>query len=275
MDKTIIESEETVIENKTVVESEKTVIENSSFSSISLQTFKDYRVVKEFDAAGSEADTFLVQKENREYFLKLYRKGVKVNEELLELIYKISKEYSYFNEILEFGYDEALQRYYEISNYLPLGSIKTLNYNSAKNFIKQLNEALHILHQHNIIHRDLKPANILVKKEYPLEIALIDFGVSSLLDEGFTKKLTTVKGTYAYFSPEVISKYIGRESDYFSFGMVLLALLNKNPFSGLDNVVIINSLVTQNIPIPPNLEKNYQTLLKGLLTRDPEKRWGV
>jgi len=275
-DKTIIESDKTMIENnKTLIETDKTIIESDFGSeSLSLKTFRGNPVIKEFEAIGAESDTFLIKKDGKEYFLKLYRKGVKVNEELLELIYNISKKYEYFNEIIEYGYDKNLNRFYEISKYLPKGNINKLNFPNAKPFIKQLNEALHILHKHNIIHRDLKPTNILIKKENPLQIALIDFGVSSLLDEGFTKKLTTVKGTYAYFSPEGVSGYIGKESDYFSFGMVLLALLDKNPFSGLDNAVIINTLVTQNVPIPPTLDKQYQTLLKGLLTRDPKKRWG-
>ena len=272
-DKTIIEK--TVIENdRTIIESDLTIVENSSNENLSLKTFRGSEVIKEFEAIGAESDTFLIKKDNEEYFLKLYRKGVKVNEDILELIYKISKESDVFNEIIEYGYDEKLNRYYELSKYLPKGTIKKLDYSNAKLFIQQLNEALHILHENNIIHRDLKPTNILIQEENPLKIALIDFGVASLLDEGFTKKLTTVKGTYAYFSPEGVSGYIGQESDYFSFGMVLLTLLDKNPLSGLDNAVIINTLVTQHIPISPTIDSNYQTLLKGLLTRDPKKRWG-
>jgi len=241
---------------------------------LNLKTFREYNVVKDFEAIGAEADTYLIRKDNQEFFLKLYRKGVKVNEDILSLIFDLSKEYDYFNKIIEYGYDESLQRYYEISEYLKKGYIKKLDEKSAKAFISQLNEALYILHKHNIIHRDLKPTNILIKNENPLEITLIDFGISSLLDKEFSQKLTSVKGTYAYFSPEAISGYIGRKSDYFSFGMVLLSLLDKNPFDSLDNAVILNTLVTKNVPIPSNINDNYQALLKGLLTREPEKRWG-
>jgi len=278
-DKTVIESEKTVVESdKTIIEnnfnfSDKTVIEDFSTSndSLVLKTFREYNIIKDFEAIGAEADTYLIKKDNQEFFLKLYRKGIKVNEDILKLIYDLSKEYEYFNEIIEYGYDERLQRYYEISKYQKKGHIEKLDENSTKAFISQLNEALHILHQHNIIHRDLKPTNILIKNENPLQITLIDFGISSLLDKEFTKKLTTVKGTYAYFAPEAISGYIGKESDYFSFGMVLLSLLDKNPFNSLDNAVIINTLVTKNIPIPSTIKSNYQALLKGLLTRDPKK----
>jgi hypothetical protein len=70
-----------------------------------------------------------------------------------------------------------------------------------------------------------------------------------------------------------MSGYIGKEMDYFSFGMILLELLDKNPLKELDNAVILNELATRSITIPQTIESRYQLLLKGLLTRDPKKRW--
>jgi serine/threonine protein kinase len=175
-DKTVLESDKTILEtlnDKTTIETDKTIIEddiNVNNDNLSLQTFRSYEIVNEFEIMGSEADTFLIKKDEKEFFLKLYRRGVKVNEELLELIYKLSKEYEYFNEIIEFGYDEKLKRYYEVSKYLSKGIIKELDFNNRKSFIKQLNEALNILHKNNIIHRDLKPTNILIQEDNPLKI---------------------------------------------------------------------------------------------------------
>ena len=264
--------------DSTGTEPPKTILDQDAEQqpSLSLTNFRGNKVVEEFEALGAEADVFLVNKDNKDYFLKLYRRGIKINEDILTVIQELSRNHKYFAEIYEYGYDDRLGRYYELSEYIPEGNIEDVEKNTLdiKGFIQSLNKALYLLHQRNIIHRDLKPTNILLRNLNPVDIVLIDFGVSSSIKEDMTKVLTTLKGTYAYTAPEVMSGYIGKEVDYWSFGMILLEMLDKNPLAGLDSNVILNTLATKNIDIPNSIDARYQLLLKGLLTRDPSQRWG-
>jgi serine/threonine protein kinase len=135
--------------------------------------------------------------------------------------------------------------------------------------------ALKFLHDHDIIHRDLKPSNILIRNKNPFDLVFIDFGISKKLDEELSKVATTsFKGTIYYIAPEEISNYFGKEIDWWHLGIILYELLTgKNPFHKLSEQAVINLLTTKNIEIPKNIPEKYQTLLKGLLTRDYEKRW--
>ncbi len=131
------------------------------------------------------------------------------------------------------------------------------------------------MHERGIIHRDLKPQNILVRRERPLDLVLTDFGISSIVDSDVSKIMTTTKGTYAYSAPESFSGYFGKEVDWWAVGMIILEVMTgKNPLSGLSPQVIMHHLSTKAVPIAEDIPEDFKVLIKGLLTRDPKKRWG-
>ncbi len=251
-----------------------------------LITFKDYDVIKELNAQGGEADSYVIEKDGVQYFLKLYRKGFNPDIEVLKNLKEISKKIKqHVVEIFEVGFDEKLQRYYEILEYIENGDLATLKkeINESKNkekiidiIIKEISLALKSLHDINIIHRDLKPKNILIRKKHPLDLVLIDFGISKALDEELSKVDTTsFKGTTSYVAPEEISNYFGKEIDWWHLGVIVLELLTgKHPFQNLSEQAIIHILTTKGIEIPDNIPEKYKTLLRGLLTRNYENRWG-
>lgn len=270
-DKTILEIPEQVDSNMTVLD------QNINTSpSISLTTFRGSKIVEEFEAIGAEADVYLIEKDYKQYFLKLYRRGIKLNNDVLKTIQELSHNHKFFAELYEYGFDESVGRYYELSEYIQHGSLDnaTIDSSNVNTLIASLNESLSLLHENQIIHRDLKPNNILLRSVDPFNIVLVDFGVSSVIADDMTKVLTTLKGTYAYTAPEVMSGYIGKEVDYFSLGMILLELLDKNPLIGLDGAVVLHTLASTNVDIPNHIDNRLKLLLQGLLTRDPKKRWG-
>ncbi len=140
---------------------------------------------------------------------------------------------------------------------------------------RELADALHVLHQNNLLHLDLKPSNILLRSVHPLDLVLIDFGIATALDADMSKKFTQVRGTPMYQSPESYSGGMGRPADWWGLGMILLEIaMGVHPFRGLSERVIKYAIATEPVEIPDNLDVGQKELLRGLLTRDPEKRWG-
>ena len=246
-----------------------------------LTKFKDWNVIKEFPAEGGEADIYLVKKDDEFRVLKLYRRGMEPKPEVLKKIKEITEEIpKYVIKLYEYGKDKITGRWYELLEFARYGNLrqflkgKKLTKNLLKLIIFEVNEGLKALHDKNIIHRDLKPSNLLVRSIKPFNIVFSDFGISSVLDEGFSKKMTTVKGTPIYSAPEAFTGVVGKSADYWSLGIIILELLHRNPLKGLNMQNIMYQLTVKNIPIPEHLDDDLKLLLKGLLTRDPKKRWG-
>lgn len=88
--------------------------------------------------------------------------------------------------------------------------------------MKQLCEAVSVLHRLKIIHRDIKPANIILTAQ---GIKLIDFDISRLAKESGNKD-TTILGSVGYAPPEQfgISQTLPA-SDIYAMGIVFNELL--------------------------------------------------
>jgi hypothetical protein len=137
----------------------------------------------------------------------------------------------------------------------------------------ELTNAVTALHSAHILHRDLKPANILVRTLEPLDLVLTDFGISSVA--AISPHATSVNRTAAYSSPEALTGVVSRASDWWSIGVILLELLTgKHPFADIDELAVNYALVMRGIAVPDNLPSDWGMLIRGLLTRDSDQRWG-
>jgi len=267
-------------------DTDKTVKESYEDSStfhegFSLKTWRGFSIVDEFPAEGGEADIYVISDGGLKQVLKLYRKGMEPKEIVLSNIKELSERFSeHVVRIYEYGYDRKSQRWYEIQEFAPFGSLREymkknkISEPELRTIIEEINEALGVLHRFGIIHRDLKPSNILIRSVNPMDIVFTDFGISSIIEEDVSKKLTTVKGTPIYSAPESFSGILGKEVDYWALGMIVYEILTgRNPFLGLSMQSILYRLTTEDVRIP-EVSREYQQLLMGLLTREPKRRWG-
>lgn len=199
-----------------------------------------FNILRQFEARGGEADIFLVKTGDDEGILKLYRFGINPKMEIVQAMLALSREHpKQFVQIQFFGYHPETRRFFELQEYIREGSLVEYLARTPEGveetiilaFLRQTCEILSILHANNILHLDLKPGNILLRHADPLEIVLTDFGIASILQKDFSKKMTEVKGTSLFQSPESIAGVVGRPSDWWSLGMIILEMLtgkNRN-----------------------------------------------
>ena len=86
------------------------------------------------------------------------------------------------------------------------------------------------VHNNQFVHLDIKFENFIVYKK-PFHLKLIDFGTSHPLQAGVAE-LQTVAGTIGYTAPELFKGYYHQNSDIWSLGVCLWALVTGHlPFS--------------------------------------------
>lgn len=141
-------------------------------------------------------------------------------------------------------------------------------------------DGLDYCHQHGLIHRDIKPNNILFRDPERTQVAIVDFGISSVLDDGDrsygVRKTDTFRITVDYTAPEVLRENIvSAKSDYYALGITLVHVLaGLSPFHGMFAPQIPIVHAEGKIPLPDTLSADVRTLLRGLLQVEPDNRWG-
>jgi hypothetical protein len=237
-----------------------------------------FDIVEPLKAAGAEADLLVVaDKATRDRaVLKLYRHGIEPNTEVLERVSRAAPDQ--LVHLVEHGRDEGVP--YELLEYCEHGSLRTLlkgrpiPLQAARTLVTELADAIAHLHDCGILHRDLKPENVLIRGLLPLDLVLTDFGIASLAQA--TMHYTSGARTLRYSAPEAGSNWVGKATDYWALGMMLVeALSGRHPFEGLSEAVIAHWLVTKPVDVSAVTDARWQQLCRGLLARDPKLRWGA
>ncbi|MBI5801273.1 MAG: protein kinase [Verrucomicrobia bacterium] len=240
--------------------------------------FRDYKLDRPIEASSAEADLWVLshRQTGETAVLKLYRYGIQPKREILEALKFL--RHSSVVRVIESGTTDG--RSFEIQEFIAHGTLANAFGNGPlppeqlRALLRELAEALADVHAAGIIHRDLKPSNILVRSREPLDIVLADFGISSFSD--LSLHLSNANRTAAYAAPEAMTGVVTRTSDWWSIGVMMLELLRgEHPFAGLDERAINFTLVTRGIEVPASLPADWALLLRGLLTRDHQKRWSL
>ena len=144
----------------------------------------------------------------------------------------------------------------------------------ALTFLRQMAEALKVLHDAGVLHRDLKPGNVMLRDES--SVALIDYGLSKHVELDAT--LTNngeIFGTPYYMSPE---QGHGRDtdarSDIYSIGIIFYELLmRRKPYVAGTPMQVIYKHAHSPLPELKAELKRFEEILYNCIAKDPKRRY--
>ncbi|MBR0290191.1 MAG: protein kinase [Selenomonadaceae bacterium] len=242
-----------------------------------------YVVTDRLPVTSGEANIYVCEYDDEEYIAKIYNRKDAVKSEIVEKLKALDSPY--VTKIYDTGEYKGMS--VTILPYYRLGSLqgKRFNLKQLKRMvIPSVNDALQSLHNIGILHKDLKPANIMMLSSGK-GVALIDFGISSVMDSGASMIITQSGWAPGYSAPESVApKYLYlEESDYYSFGITLYELFcGYMPYKNFTKEEIMRLLEVDDLPYPEDMPQELQDLITGLTYKDlrnrndlnnPNRRW--
>lgn len=247
-----------------------------------LDSFKMIKVI----GKGSFGKVFLVkEKRTTEMFaLKVLRKDNIIRRNQVEHTKTERNVLGYVNHPFIVGLKMAFQskdKLYFVLDYCAggelffhLSKIGKFGEYRASFYAAEIVLALAYIHKMDIVYRDLKPENVLLDARG--HIRLTDFGLSK---EGISLSSSGAHsfcGTPEYLAPEILErKGHGRAVDWWSLGALLYEMLTGlPPFYCRDRDRLFEKIKGGSLEYPACLSARAQNILKGLLTKDPQRRLG-
>lgn len=240
-----------------------------------------YKIESVLSDVTGEAVLYICSYRNAQYVAKVYRRVAAIKEDVVDALKSIKSPY--VARLFETGDWNGLP--FEIIPYYKNGSLegKTYSFDELKNsIIPALNKGLKVLHDKNIIHKDLKPSNIMLTDNLK-DVAIIDFGISSVREDGKTVLVTKTGMTPDYSAPETFHNLFLQESDYYSLGITIYELFcGHTPYSGVSQEVLEKYTSVQKLPFPKTFPEKLKNLILGLTYIDisnrrdknnPNRRW--
>lgn len=219
-------------------------------------------------------------------FIDMFKEEAKVainlNHSNVVSIYDFGIEKGQFFLVMEYVEGRNLR---QILNELKKAN-KSINIEQAVYIVKEAAAGLDHAHRCtdsksgkplNITHRDMSPQNIMISFEG--ESKVIDFGIAKAEKETEATKAGTLKGKFAYMSPEQSEGLpIDPRTDVFALGIILWELLaNDRLFTGSNEAAILRKVRDCQIPpirkinplVPPELER----IVMKALAKDKNVRY--
>jgi serine/threonine-protein kinase len=155
----------------------------------------------------------------------------------------------------------------------------------AAGMLLQAAEGLHHAHTRTardgsplgIVHRDVSPQNVFVL--YDGGVKVVDFGIAKAELRSTKTQTGTLKGKYAYMSPEqIIGHELDGRSDVFALGVVLWeCLVRRKLFNQENDLKLLKAITEGDIPSPREVDPQVPELLAEItmkaLSHDREERY--
>jgi serine/threonine protein kinase len=155
----------------------------------------------------------------------------------------------------------------------------------AAGMISQAAEGLHHAHTMTgrdskplgIVHRDVSPQNVFVL--YDGGVKVVDFGIAKAALRSTKTQTGTLKGKYAYMSPEqILGQELDARSDVFSLGVVLWeCLARRKLFNQENDLKLLQAVTEKDAPSPCSVDPEVPELLAEIarkaLARNRDERY--
>ena len=278
-DRTVINPE--IQETPQTIVNKEIISRNPEMLDIGVVLCDKYTVERRLEVASGEADLYLCDYDWKKYVAKIYRRKTAIKDDVVKRLLQINSPYvaRLYEASVYNGYP------FEILPYYRNGSLqgKSFSYDEVmRMIIPNINEGLRVLHQAGIIHKDLKPSNIMLADDEK-SVAIIDFGISSVMNDAGSIVVTKTGMTPEYSAPETFKNLFLEESDYYSFGITLFELFNGYaPYANMSAEEIEQYVSVQRIPFPENMPPPLVGLISALTFADitnrtnkdnPNRRW--
>jgi primosomal replication protein N'' len=238
-----------------------------------------WSVERTASSRGNDAiDRYVVLREpgSREALLSLYREGSEPDPAVYEVLRRMPLDH--IPELLATGRHEG--RAFDVVELITQGSLAQAGFigaddgNVLRRLAEELGRALADFTEQGLRHRDLRPDAILLRMREPLDLVITDFGSARLSD--FDLEAVAPLQLTRYSAPEAIVGTVSAASDWWSLGMIILEQATAGGcFEGVNEQAFRLHVVTRGIDIPAGIDANVRVLLRGLLARDPLKRWAA
>lgn len=243
---------------------------------------RNYTVEKVL-GSGAEGDIYIVNDSKKRYALKLCHSGFHTNTKVMPALQKL-KGQGYIADIVDYG-DE-----FELLEYISEGSAASAGIKGNAEAITAITVrtalALDAMHRAGVIHKDVKPANILIKDRESWNSVLCDFGIADTLNNRQTS-ITEQARTPIYAAPEVYATNntifqegmtyceLTPKADFYSLGMTILSLwMGEGSFLAKEAELAIDKTKGR-IAIPADMPDPLAKICRGLLIKNPDKRWDL
>lgn len=128
-----------------------------------------------------------------------------------------------------------------------------------------------------IVHRDVSPQNIFVTHEGAVKV--VDFGIARAADQIHRTKTGTVRGKWAYMSPEQLrAEEVDRRTDIWALGVILWESLTgerlfKRSVGAETALAIVNDPIPHPREVRPEVPEALAEIALRALSRDPADRF--
>ncbi|MGW2208400.1 serine/threonine-protein kinase [Streptomyces sp. NPDC001781] len=132
-------------------------------------------------------------------------------------------------------------------------------------------DVLRSAHREGILHRDVKPSNVLIAEDG--RVVLTDFGIAQVEGDPSITSTGMLVGAPSYISPERARGHKpGPAADLWSLGGLLYASVEGVPPYDKGSAIATLTAVMTESPEEPKNAGPLGDVIKGLLTKEPERR---